>query len=120
MFTWEMMVILFIGIVFLILWCWELLKKDAHYAVLFDKGQTYVYSFRTGKLQHGLAVIKVKGLCQITIYNSYTKRIFKKVEHQKNKSQKIVLLFKTNQYFTLKIEDGQDFLVEIINFMPRY
>lgn len=119
MFTWEMMLILFIGVIFLIFWFWEFLKKDSHYAVLFDKGIPYIYNFRTGKLLHSLAIIRVKGICNVRIYNSYTKRTLKKVANQKENRGKFVILFEKDKYFTLEIEEGKDFIVEVINFMPR-
>lgn len=88
--------------------------KDMRIAVLFFKDRSY--TFKTGSFLHRFAIIKIKGKCSGTIRNLYTKEILRCFDV---KGKKIYLVNEKNKFNTLFIDDGDDFIVEIIYFMPH-
>ena len=88
--------------------------KDMRIAVLFTKDRNY--TFKTGNFLHRFAIIRVKGCCSGTIRNSYSKEILRCFDVT---GHKIFVLNEKSKYNTISIDSGEDFLVEIIYFMPR-
>lgn len=91
-----------------------LTARDMRVAVLFMKDRNY--TFKTGTFLHRFAIIHIKGCCSGTIRNSYSKEILRFFDVT---GHKIYILNEKNKYNTLSIDNGEDFLVEIIYFMPR-
>lgn len=112
--TKTMIVILLIAMLLCVFNLLYFTTKDMRIAVLFMKDRQY--TFKTGSFLHRFAIINIKGTCSGTIRNSYSKEILRCFDV---KGHKIYFLNEKNKYNTLFIDDGEDFIVEIIYFMPR-
>lgn len=112
--TTTMLIIILSAIIVFTLVAVYLTAKDMRIAVLLFKDRHY--TFKTGNFLHRFAIIKVKGNCSGTIRNAYSKEILRCFDVT---GHKIYILNEKNKYNTLSIDEGEDFVVEIIYFMPR-
>lgn len=110
----KIIIIALVAIILLFLVAVYLTARDMRVAVLFMKDRNY--TFKTGTFLHRFAIIHIKGCCSGTIRNSYSKEILRCFDVT---GHKIYILNEKNKYNTLSIDKGEDFLVEIVYFMPR-
>lgn len=110
----KIIIIALVAIILLFLVAVYLTARDMRVAVLLMKDRNY--TFKTGTFLHRFAIIHIKGCCSGTIRNSYSKEILRFFDVT---GHKIYILNEKNKYNTLSIDNGEDFLVEIVYFMPR-